>query len=393
VKGLATVYRKEVKENLRDRGALFNSVLLGPLLFPILFIGLAWFGASKQQERVEMVLEVPVVGAEHAPNLVRFLTQQGVVVLEEPEDPEAMVQSQEVPVIVRIPEAFPDEWTSGKPAIVELIADPSRRESEIPMLRVESLLTAYGQQIGALRLQLRGVTPALASPLLVKDVDLSTPKSRAMLAMIFLPYMLMITAFTGGMHLAIDSTAGEKERKSLEPLLVNPVPRWQIMTGKMLATLTFAFLSLTLTLLSFKIALPYMPTGAMEIDLRLTWRTVALILLAVGPVAVLAASLLTLLATFAKSLREAQSYMGLVVLIPMIPSILFMANPVKAEAWMMTIPLFSQNLLISEFVRGETVPLVWLAMSFGGTLLLGLLLAAIAASLFNRPRVVFGGAS
>ena len=146
-----------------------------------------------------------------------------------------------------------------------------------------------------------------------------------------------------------------------------------------------------MTLLSFKVALPYMPTGSMEIDLNLTWKTVALILLAVAPVAVLAAAMLTLLATFARSLREAQSYMGLVVLIPMIPSILFMANPIKPEAWMMGIPLFSQNLLISEFVRGETVPVSWLAMSFGGTLLLGLLLAAIAATLLNRPRVVFGG--
>lgn len=393
MRGLTTVFHKEVRENLRDRRAVFNSILLGPILFPILFIGLAWFGASKQQERAEKILEVPVVGAEHAPNLVGFMEQQGVVILDEPEDPEGMVQRQEVPVAVRIPPAFAEQWNNGKPAIVEVIADPSRRESNIPMLRVKGLLNAYGQQIGALRLQLRGVSPNLAAPVLVKDVDLSTPKSRAMLAMIFLPYMLMITAFTGGMHLAIDTTAGEKERKSLEPLLINPVPRWQIMSGKMLATLTFAFLSLALTLVAFRIALPHMPTGAMQIDLSLTGQTMALILLVVGPVALLAAALLTLLATFAKSFREAQSYMGLVIMIPMIPSILFMANPIKPEGWMMTIPMFSQNLLISEFVRGETVPAAWLALSSGGTLLIGLALAVFAATLFNKPRVVFGGSS
>lgn len=393
MRGMTTVFRKEVKENLRDRRALFNSVLLGPLLFPLLFIGMAWFGTTKQQERVEAVLEVPIVGAEYAPNLVMFLEQQGVVVLDEPEDPEEMVQRQEAPVVVRIPEAFSEDWRSGKPAVVELIADPSRRESDIPTRRVEGLLNAYSRQIGALRLQLRGVKPSLASPLVVKDVDLSTPKSRAMLAMIFLPYMLMITAFTGGMHLAIDSTAGEKERKSLEPLLINPVPRWQIMSGKMLATLSFAFLSLILTLISFRIALPHMPTGAMEIDLTLNGQTMGLILLVIAPVAVLAAALLTLLATFAKSFREAQSYMGLVIMIPMIPSIIFMANPVKPEAWMMAIPMFSQNLLISEFIRGETVSAAWLAMSSLGTLAIGLLLAVFAATLFNKPRVIFGASS
>ncbi|MGB7452415.1 MAG: ABC transporter permease, partial [Lysobacterales bacterium] len=152
--GLGTVYKKEVRENLRDRRSLFNSVLLGPILFPILFIGLAYFASSKQQESVEKVLEVPVVGTQHAPNLVSFLEQQGVVIQAAPEDPEASVKAQESQVIIRIPEQFAEQWTTGKPAVVELIADPSRRESNIPMQRVRGLLNAYGAQIGQLRLQL-----------------------------------------------------------------------------------------------------------------------------------------------------------------------------------------------------------------------------------------------
>ena len=391
MKGLLTVFKKEVRENIRDRKAVFNSVLLGPILFPVLFIGLAWFATSKQMERAEQVLEVPVVGAEHAPNLVNFLRQQGVLVLAAPEDPEGQVRRQEVPVVIRIPAEFGAQWAEGTPATVEVIADPSRRESETPMYRVRQLLNFYSGQIGIMRLQLRGVSPNLASPLLIKDVDLSTPRSRGLLLMIFLPYMLMITAFTGGMHVAIDSTAGEKERKSLEPLLINPVPRWQIMSGKMLATIVFGFTSLSLTLLSFRFALPFMPTGSLGIDLTLDAKTVGGILMVVGPVAILASAMLTMLATYAKSFREAQSYMGLVIMIPMIPSILFMANPVKPETWMMGIPMFSQNLLIGEFVRGETVPMLWLGMSMGGTLAIGLLLAAFAATLFNKPRVVFSG--
>ena len=387
--GLGTVYKKEVRENLRDRRSLFNSVLLGPILFPILFIGLAYFASSKQQESVEKVLEVPVVGTRHAPNLVSFLEQQGVVIQAAPEDPEASVKSQEVQVIIRIPEQFAEQWKTGKPAVIELIADPSRRESNIPMQRVRGLLNAYGAQIGQLRLQLRGVSPTIRSPIMVKDIDLSTPQSRGMLVMIMLPYVLMITAFTGGMHLAIDSTAGEKERKSLEPLLINPVPRWQIMLGKMCATATYAFASLSLTLLAFRFAFPFLPTGALGVDLNLSAKAVGGILLAVGPVVVLAAAMLTTLAALAKSLREAQSYMGLVFMIPMIPSLIFMVNPMKPETWMMAIPMFSQNLLIGEFVRGESVSLLWLLMSMGSTLVIGLSFAAVAATLFNRPRIVF----
>jgi sodium transport system permease protein len=374
---------------LRDRRSLFNSVLLGPILFPILFIGLAYFAGNKQQERAEKVLEVPVVGAEHAPNLVSFLEQQGVVIQAAPEDPEASVRAQEIQVIIRIPELFTEQWKTGKPAVIEVIADPSRRESDIPMQRVKGLLRAYGAQIGQLRLQLRGVSPTLRTAVMVKDVDLSTPQSRGMLVMIMLPYVLMITAFTGGMHLAIDSTAGEKERKSLEPLLINPVPRWQIMLGKMAATATYAFASLVLTLLAFRFAFPLLPTGALGVDLNLSANAVGGILLAILPVVVLAAAMLTTLAALAKSLREAQSYMGLVFMIPMIPSLIFMVNPMKPETWMMTIPMFSQNLLIGEFVRGETTNTLWLAMSMGSTLLIGFGFAAIAATLFNRPRIVF----
>ena len=387
--GFITVYKKEVLENLRDRRSLFNSVLLGPILFPILFIGLAYFAGSKQEERAEKVLEIPVVGAQYAPNLVNFMEQQGVIILSAPQDPEAAVKAQDVQVIIRIPEKFTEQWTSGKPAVIEVIADPSRRESDIPMRRVKGLLHGYGAQVGRLRLQLRGVSPTIRSAIMVKDVDLSTPQSRGMLVMIMLPYVLMITAFTGGMHLAIDSTAGEKERKSLEPLLINPVPRWQIMLGKMSATASFAFASLLLTLVSFKFAFPLLPTGALGVDLNLSANAIGGILLAISPVVILAAAMLTTLAALAKSLREAQSYMGLVFMIPMIPSLIFMVNPMKPETWMMSIPMFSQNLLIGEYVRGESVSPLWLGMSMGSTLLIGFGFAAIAATLFNRPRIVF----
>ena len=389
MRGILVVLKKEIRENLRDRKAVFNSLLLAPILFPVLLIGMTWLGTSAQTERAERVLEVPVVGAEQAPNLIRYLEQQGMVVKPAPEDPEALVRSQKEPVIIRIPETFGEQWQAGRPAEIEVIIDPSRPESDIPTSRVKRLLRGYSLEIGMLRLQMRGVSPNVMSPLLIRDVDLSTPQSRGMLIMLFLPYILMITAFMGGMHLAIDTTAGEKERRSLEPLLINPVPRWQIMMGKLLATGIFGMASLVLTLLAFRITLPYLPLAALGVDLGLGVAAMVGILLVVAPVALMAAALLTVLATYAKSFREAQSYMGLVVLIPMIPTLMFMSNPVKPEASMMPIPLFSQNLLIGELVRGEAVPLQWLLYSAGGTLLLAFALMAFAATLFSRPRVVF----
>ena len=119
--GFLTVYKKEVRENLRDRRSLFNSVLLGPILFPILFIGLGYFTASKQQEKVEQILEIPVVGAAHAPNLVNFLEQQGVIIKAEPDNPEDTVRQQVESIVIRIPEKYPEQWDAGEPAVVEMI--------------------------------------------------------------------------------------------------------------------------------------------------------------------------------------------------------------------------------------------------------------------------------
>jgi len=389
--GLTTVLRKEITENIRDRRTLFNSLLLGPILFPFLFIGMMWFTTSTFEEREEKTLEVPVVGAEYASSLVRFLDQQGVVIKPAPQDPEAQVRSQEELVIIRIPLEFQEKWGRGEPAPVEVIHDPSRRESEVAVRRVKTLLAGYGQQIGVLRLHLRGVSPQVVTPVMIRDVDLSTPKSRAVMIMIFLPYILMLTAFTGGMHLALDTTAGEKERKCLEPLLINPVPRWQIMSGKLLATMMFAMASLALTLVSFKLVLRVVPMSSFGVDLNITSQTILLILLVIAPVAILAASLLTVLAAFAKSYREAQSSTSLVILVPLIPSIIFLSNPIKPDTWMMAIPLFSQNLLIGEIVRDETVSLAWYALSVFSTLVIGLALAVVAATLYNKPRLIFGG--
>lgn len=389
MRGIGTVFRKEVRESFRDRRSVFNSLLLTPILFPVLFLGLAYLGVTIQEERAEQTLEVPVVGQEYAPNLVGFLQQQGMKVLSPPDDPEEEVRSQRVQIIIRIPEDFAKHWHTAVPAPIEVIADPSRRESSSSLERIKALLNLYNIQIGMLRLQLRGVSPNITSPIQVKDVDLSTPKSRALMVMIFLPYILMLTGFMGGLHQAMDSTAGEKERQSLEPLLINPVPRWEFMAGKMLATNLYGFFSMALTLLSFKLFLPFMPIDQLGLDLNLSTRAMLHIMLVIAPVTTLAAALLTLMSSFAKSYKEAQSYMSLVILIPMIPSLLFMAIPIKPVTSMMWQPLFSQNLLIGEIMRGETVPVLWMALSISGTMVVGLFLAAITATLYNRPKLIF----
>ncbi len=386
---MMAVWFKEVMDNFRDRRVILSTLVFGPLFGPVFLVLMIGFAERQTTERLESALELPVVGAEHAPNLIGYLKRQGVMIEPAPEDPEAAIKSEEEEVILRIPESFAEEWAMGRPAAVEVLADQSRRYSGTTISRVRSYLGGYSSTIGQLRLQMRGVDPSLTRPINVLTVDLSTPEARGGMVLSFLPYFILIMVFVGSMHMATDTTAGERERKSLEPLLINPLPRWQIMAGKLAATTTFGLLTLILGLVAFVIAMDFLPIDNMNMTLNLDFTVAAWAFLMTAPAALLAAALLTILASFAKSFREAQSYMGLVVLVPMLPSLYILINPTKAEQWMAWVPLLSQNVLILELVRGEPINGLWVAICVGSTLAAGLLLASVAGSLYNRPKLIF----
>jgi len=386
---MMSVFAKEVLDNFRDRRVILSTLILGPLLGPVIFAVMISFMTSQATERMEAPLELPVIGAEHAPALIGFLEREGVIIQDPPDDPEGAVRREEEEIVLRIAADFGEAWSEGRPAPLELIADQSLRYTGTTIARVRGYLNGYSSQISQNRLQLRGVHPDITRPLQITVVDLSTPESRGGMMLAFLPYFIMIAVFMGSMHMATDTTAGERERRSLEPLLINPLPRWQIMAGKLLATTLFALLTLGLSLIAFVYAMGFLPTADMDMALNLDFRVAGLAFLLVSPVALLAAALLIILASFAKSYREAQSYMGMVILIPMIPSFWILIDPTRTETWMTLVPLLSQNVLILELVRGEPVNLLWLLYSISSTLLLALLLAAIAGTLYNRPKLIF----
>ncbi len=386
---MIAVFIKEVLDNFRDRRVIINTLILGPLMGPVIFAVMISFMTSQATERLESTLELPVIGAEHAPGLLGYLERRGVVIKPAPEDPVEAIRSEEEEIILRITSEFGEAWEAGRPAPLELMVDQSLRYSGTTVSRVRGYLNGYSNQISQLRLQLRGVHPELTQPIQIVIDDLSTPESRGGMVLAFLPYFILITVFMGSMHMAIDTTAGERERKSLEPLLINPLPRWQIMAGKLAATTSFALMTLGLGLIAFVYAMGFLPVAEMDIALNLDLRVALWAFVLVAPAALLAAAMLTILAAFAKSFREAQSYMGMVILVPMIPSFWILIDPTRTETWMTLVPLLSQNVLILELVRGEPVNLIWFALSMGTTSLAALILAVVAGTLYNRPRLIF----
>jgi sodium transport system permease protein len=379
-----TIFLKEVRENLRDRKTVLNALIFGPLIGPVMMGLLLSAIVSRETSRAEKVLELPVIGAAHAPNLINYLRTQNIKIEDGPKEPERAVREQEEDVVLRIDEKFAENWRKGDSAPLDLIYDSSHQDAERARRRVESAIDNYGRQVAALRLVARGIHPVIVRPITPVDRDQASAEAKGGLFLGFLPYFLILGAFMGGMYLAIDTTAGERERQSLEPLLANPVPRWKIMAGKMMATSAFAVMSLLLTLIAFAIITPMLPLDKLGLKFNLGALVFAKMLLALTPVVILAAAVQTLIAANAKSYREAQSWLGILTIIPAIPSMLLMVIPVKPALWMFGVPLLGQHLSIMKLVRAETIAFSeWSALLSSGLLLSGIV-AFFAAQIYNR---------
>ena len=247
---MLTVMRKELRDFARDRRTFLLTLLTAPLLYPLLFLGMNKLTNLRAETQLEKDMTVSVVGMERAPNLIAFHASRVINATEASRDYESRIRAQLEDVALVIAPEFAEDWHAGKPAKVEIVADTTRRTGDVQVARVRNTLTEYGQSVGALRLLARGVNPAVAAPVNVGVRDLATAEAkRGIFLSIVLPLMLMLTAFVGGSHLAMDTTAGERERQSLEPLLATPASRSSLVSGKMLAAVVIGLASMLLILL------------------------------------------------------------------------------------------------------------------------------------------------
>jgi sodium transport system permease protein len=266
---LAVVLKKELRDGLRDRRSIM-AVLIGaaltPMLLGVMFTVLA--GRGKDSEEIKL----PVGGAEYAPAFVDWLKQQtGVEVVAAPKDPEQAVRDRKENVILIIEKDFAKNMARGIPAPVKLISDGTREGSRPKVERAKTLITTYSGQLAALRLIARGVAPSIAMPVQVQEVEVSSAQERLATLLNILPLFLVLAALTGGMQIAIDTTAGERERGSLEPLLLNPVPRVALAAGKWLAASTFGCGSVVLSMVLIVNVLRRVPWH--DLGIRFAYRT------------------------------------------------------------------------------------------------------------------------
>lgn len=386
-RAMLTVFLKEVRENLRDRRTLTSAFLTGPLLTPLLFVMLISFSINRELDKAEQPLKVPVIGAQYAPNLIDALKAGGIVPQPGIADPEQAVRQQAADLVLRLTADYPKAWRNGEPVQAELIYDSSQRDANTAVDRVGRLIESYARQQGAMRLVARGLSPNIAWPVVAARRDQATAQSRAVLMFNMLPYLFVLTIFIGGMYLAIDLTAGERERQSLEPLFANPVPRWKILLGKLAAIAAFSTASLLICLLAFSVIGRFIPTEKLGMEVHLGWQFASHVLLLQLPMIALLAALQSLVAAFAKSYREAQTYLSLLMMVPILPSVMLMVMPIKPEDWMYAVPLLGQHLGILDLLRGSGIGAQHLAYCLAGTALAALLAVLITMQLYRSEKL------
>jgi sodium transport system permease protein len=388
---IRTVLQKELRESLRDRRTLLNSLLVGPILAPLFFILVLKLALARAVSEQDEATPVTVVNAAAAPNLVQQLRESGLeVTLREggESDIRSWITDENQLVVLRVPESFGPRFIAGEPAPLQLFADGADSKAGKRSARVAGAIAAYSATIASLRLQARGVSPKVMQPVVVDDVDVSTPSARATLFLGILSYVILLATLMGGLYLAIDATAGERERGSLESLLTVPVRRESLIYGKIAAATSMMLIALAIVVTSIAIALRAVPLETFGMSANfgpgVAWR----VFLAVAPITLVAAALLTVVASFTRTYKEAQSWLGLVLLVPTVPIALASVLEIGPRAPLMLVPSLSQHLLIQGLIRGEPLPATWAVIAAASCLALGAGLAWLAGRLYRREAIL-----
>ncbi len=389
--GVWVVMSKEILDNLRDRRSITMAAIypmIGPLILGLL-LSFAQQMFRPPTPGVERAMVLHVGNVERAPGLEGFLKKNNVSVAPAPPDVREAVRDSRIELAVMVPEGFLEDFSAERPAQLQLFVNATRLSTVMNISRAVDLMRRYNQTIVRQRLEARGLDSAFIQGIDIQSINVGQARSLAAFFLNMIPPFVIFTIFIGGVYLALDTTSGERERGSLEPLLTNPLARWGFMLGKVGAAFVFTMAALIIQLGAFKIVFDVV----VEPDFGVTVVTDVMLFVKIFlislPMMILAVTLQVIIASVTKSFKETQTYLGLLPLIPSIPGLVLVFVTVTAHLWTMTIPFFSQVVLISGFVRGDTVSAANIAMASGSTLLVAMILLAVAARLYSREELLF----
>lgn len=396
-RNIACVYRKELTEWLRDRRTLISTVLVPLLAFPILMVGMISLSTVLIGKAEKETHRVMILGGEDSPQVLEKLRKvENIEIVPTTNDWKHLISEKEIRVAIEIPKSFQSSLDRGEEQIVKIYFYQGELKSSMGADSVEKFFKEYRDTIVSSRLTARNVPASIIKPFEVKQENVAPPEKVSGAALGgLLGYMVILLSMTGAIYPAIDLTAGEKERGTMETILSSPISRLDLVLGKFFlvlsASLTTAILSIVSMATSFFVV---GRSGAMSakdaaaLQLHIGPQTVLSVFLMALPLAVLFAAVLMTISLFAKSYKEAQSYLTPMTFVVVIPAVASLLPGIDLNAKLALIPILSTSLVCKEIVAGtfhwNYIMLIFLSSSVYAAAAL-----FIAVKMFQRESVLF----
>lgn len=386
------VMRKELMEAARDRRAL-SMLLLIVVIYPVIL----WVALHKmidiatraEREQVKLV----VIGGPQAPTLLDLLEQKNIQVTARNDMSDAAITEllnlREYVAVIKVSDAFTENYNAMRPARIELWFD-SASDLQSKLRRVENVLHGYNSNIAGARLLAHGVSPAALSPIQLQLYDTATNASRSVQFLGALLGIFFAATFFFCLNTAMDTTAGERERRSLEVLLAQPVRPLELIAGKWLATAVLAAVGLSLELVVAHLILKWMPLEEIGMSWRVSLPSLFGMIACAIPLCLFAAAFEIALAMNAKTFKEAQTMMSFAVLLPMMPAIAIPMLDLNTALWMYTVPVLANQTLLMEVAKGQAVGILPFLLTTGSSLLAAALAIGFATWRLRSENYVLG---
>jgi len=372
--------RKELIDAARDKRSVMAGLYYAigtPLLMCGMFMLLIGQISSPED------LNIKIENGERAPDLVKYLSSQGIT---HGDEQDKSLDVKDIRLIFS--DDYAAQMAKGLSAEVTLVADNSNEKLQNSIRRLEKNLQTYSAEMGSLRLIARGIDPRVVQPIKVNVEDQATPDSKGGVILGVATMTMIYAVFISGMNLAIDTSAGERERNSLALLLSHPVSTRNIVLAKVLAVTIFAMLGLLLTLIISKLSYSFVPWQELGFTVSISTNFILLMLLIGLPIAIMAASLQLFVSFMAKTFKEAQSYLTLVLIVPMMLSMAASYN--IAPDTLQWLPVSGQQQALIAFIKGREIPMLQLLLSSLTTLVIALGLTFAMERSLKSEKIVFG---
>lgn len=395
-KHMGIVWHKELLDTIRERRTLVMMIVVPLVLMPVFVLGPSLLESSLEEQKQQEAQEILVLNPGAAPDLIAQIRQSGVLRIVDVEDPERALKDGEIAVILAIPPDFARALATESGSLqVDIRYDATDSDSRAAEEKLAALLHAYRQGIVQARLQTRGLSPELLEPFAVRSQNVaSQQRVSGFLLSFLLPLFLVLWASIGGSQTAIDVSAGEKERGTLESLLVSPPGRSSLVAGKFLAVTTVTLGATTLSLVGFVVAIAFAKHVFAEntvfamVELSLDPGVIALLFGVTALVAAMMSALTFSLYAWTRNFKEAQTYSSYVSFVVMIPAFLvaFTDPPASWEAFL--IPIYNATAVLKELILGD---IRWshLALTLASSAAYAGISLALAVRVFQSERVLF----